>query len=470
MTPRLTVSYGTRWEYFPIPTRADRGLERYDFETNKVLVGGVGSVPKDLGVEVSKKLFAPRVGFAYRAGGDFVIRAGYGITYDPYPLARPLRTNHPILIELTNRGVNSVQPVYVGIRNGVPPIPVPDLGDGIINISSNVTAITLPTKFRRGYVQSWNMTLQKDLKWGFVGEVGYVASRSIRQLGFLELNWSPINGDEAGRQLNRKFGRSAATRLAGPIGSSIYDSMQARLQRRFRNGYSLDMTYTFSKNMGIAGITGSDELAPIQIPDLYYLNRSVTNIDRPHNLQITNILELPFGGGRRWLNNGGALSAIVGGWQVNNLFSAYSGVPFSVTAAATSLRAPGSSQRADLVKPEVEIFGGHGKGQPYFDPLAFKPVTDVRFGTAGWNILRGPGFAQWDFGLFREFKIKERVSIQFRAESFNFTNTPHFNNPGANVSNLRLNPDGSVLDLNGFGEITSSFGERQFRFGLRVAF
>ncbi len=165
------------------------------------------------------------------------------------------------------------------------------------------------------------------------------------------------------------------------------------------------------------------------------------------------------------------MSAIVGGWQVNNLISVYSGTPFNVTSSGTSLNAPGSSQRADLVKPKVEILGGHGKGQPYFDPLAFKPVTEARFGTAGWNILRGPGVSQWDFGLFREFRFKERYSIQFRAESFNFTNTPHFNNPGANVSDLRIDSTtGAITDLNGFSEITSSFGERQIRFGLRLGF
>jgi len=470
VTPKLTVSYGTRWEYFPIATRADRGFERYDFTTNKMLIGGVGSVPEDLGVAVSKKLFAPRIGIAYRATNDFVIRAGYGITNDPYPLGRPLRTNYPILVELTNRGPNSFQPAYVGIRNGIPPIPVPSLGNGVIDIPSNITAITLPNNFDRGYIQSWNLTLQKGLKWGFVGDVGYVASRSIRQLGFLEMNWSPINGGEAGRQLNKQFGRTASTRLAGPIGGFTYDSLQARLQRRFRSGYSLDVSYTFSKNIGIAGVSGSDDIAPIQIPGLYYLNRSVTNIDRPHNLAITNIIELPFGRGKRLLNDRGVLSAIVGGWQVNNLISIYSGTPFNVTASGTSLNAPGSSQRADLAKPKVEILGGHGKGQPYFDPLAFKPVTEARFGTAAWNILRGPGVRQWDFGLFREFRFKERYSIQFRAESFNFSNTPHFNNPGANVSNLRLDSSGNITDLNGFSEITSSFGERQFRFGLRLGF
>jgi hypothetical protein len=95
----------------------------------------------------------------------------------------------------------------------------------------------------------------------------------------------------------------------------------------------------------------------------------------------------------------------------------------------------------------------------------------VRFGNSGLNALRGPGVVNLDLGLFREFSATERVKIQFRAETFNATNTPHFNNPGTNVSNLRLNTDGSVSNLQGFSEITSAQDdERQFRLGLRVSF
>jgi TonB dependent receptor len=472
VTPKLSFSYGTRWEYFPLPTRADRGLERYDPSTNKMLIGGIAQVPRDLGVKISKTQFAPRVGLAYRITEDFVMRAGYGITNDPYPLSRPMRTNHPILIELTNRGGNTFQPASE-LAAGIPAIQTPDLSSGMIDIPGNITAITLPDEFNRGYVQSWNLTLQKNLKWGLVGEAGYVASRTIRQLGFVELNWSPINGGNAGQQLNRSFGRTAATRLAGPVGGSHFDSLQARLQRRFANGVQMDISYTWSKSIGLpVTIAGSDEIAPIQIPEFYYLNRGVTNIDRPHNLQITNLTELPFGKGKRWANSG-PLAAILGGWQINNLFGINSGTPFSITSSGTSLNSPNTSQRADLVKPEAVILGGVGPRQPYFDPTAFSAVNEPRFGTAGPNILRGPSVINWDFGLFREFRVRERVSIQFRAESFNFTNTPHFNNPvteNLDVSRARLAPDGRVLDFNGFGDITSSFGERIFRFGLRVGF
>ena len=156
---------------------------------------------------------------------------------------------------------------------------------------------------------------------------------------------------------------------------------------------------------------------------------------------------------------------------MNGIFSAYSGVPFTVTSAATSLNAPGNIQPADQVKPEVQILGGTGLGQSYFDPLAFAPVTAVRFGNSGVHNLRGPGVVNLDLGLFREFALTERFRIQFRAEAFNATNTPHFNNPGTNVSNLQLRPDGSVAALRGYSEVTSAADdERQVRFGLRISF
>ncbi len=465
---KLTFSYGTRWEYFPVPTRAHRGLERYDVNTNLMMIGGVGSVPKDLGVKVSKTLFAPRLGVTFRPTEGLVLRAGFGITNDPYSLARPLRTNHPAVLNLLLEAPNLAY--YSRTSDGIPLIPDPDLGNGIIPVPSPITVFTLPDKFTRGQIRSWNVAVQKELRWGFVGEAAYVGTRQIDQLGFRELNWSPIGGDQAGRQLNKLFGRTGQTRLIAPIGDSQYDALQTRLERRFRSGVQLGVFYTWSKSTGISGNPNSDGALRINIPEYYDLNRSLSDFDRPHNLSITNITELPFGPNHRWLNNGGVLSHIARDWQVNNILSFYSGTPFSVTASGTSLNAPENDQRADLVKPEVEILGGIGRTNPYFDPLAFQPVTEPRFGTAAFNLLRGPGVASWDLMVARQLQLRGQMNLQLRVEAFNVTNRPRFSNPGGNVSNLRLNPDGSVRDLNGFAVITSTQdgSERQVRFGIRL--
>ncbi len=473
---RLTLSIGTRWELFPMPARADRGLENYDPLTNKMSVCGVGNVPRDCGIGQSNHLLAPRLGIAWRAKEDFVVRVGYGITIDPYSLARPMRTNYPLLVVLNLNGANTFQPAGT-LRAGIPPVAAPNLGDGVIDIGPLVAANSLEKNFQRGYVQSWNLTLQKKLLWGFVGQAGYVATRQINQVGFKELNYAPINGGNNGRILAQRFGRTAETRLVTPIGNAHYDSLQSSLDRRYANGLQIGLSYTWSKSIGICCSENSDGLAAIQIPEFAALNKSVTNVDTPHNLQVNTLWELPFGKGRRWANRSSWISKFAGGWQVNAIYSAVAGQPFSVSSSGTSLNAPGSTQRADQVKGSVAILGGAGRGQSYFDPFAFKPVTDARFGTAGFNSLRGPGIANLDLGLFRQFAIKERINIQFRAEAFNSTNTPHFGNPGANASNLQLNPDGTVRNLGGFTEITSlqntgrdGIDERVFRLGMRISF
>lgn len=475
-TRNLTVSLGTRWELFPMPTRAETGLERYNVDTNKMEVCGLGSIPRDCGVAQSKRLLAPRVGLAYRLRSDFVLRAGYGITIDPYSLARPMRTNFPMMVVLNVNAPNAFASAGQ-LRNGIPAVPQPAVGNGIVDIPGTVAANSLDKRFIRGYVQSWNFTMQKTLRWGFVGQAGYVATRQINQTGFRELNYSPINGGQAGRILAQRFGRTAETRLTAPIGNSHYDSLQTSLNRRFANGFQFGASYTWGKGIGICCSENSDGLAAIQIPEYNHLNRSVINSNQPHNLVVNSSALLPFGKGQRWANGGGLLSKLAGGWQINAIWTAASGTPFSVSAAGTSLNAVGSSQRADQVKDKVQILGGAGRGLSYFDPFAFRPVTDARFGTAGFNTLYGPGLANLDLGVTREFAIRERIKLQFRAEAFNSTNTPHFANPGANVSNLQLNADGSVRNLGGYTEITGlqstgrdGIDERVLRFGLRISF
>ena len=161
---------------------------------------------------------------------------------------------------------------------------------------------------------------------------------------------------------------------------------------------------------------------------------------------------------------------IAGGWQLNGVFSALSGTPFTVTSSGTSLNAPGNTQTADQVLPAVQILGGVGRGNSYFDPNAFAPVTAVRFGNSGRNTLRGPGLANIDASLFRNVTFAGRT-LQFRAEVFNLTNRPAFNNPGANASAPTRAADGTILNLNGYTEITSAQAtERQVRFALRFTF
>ncbi len=470
LSRKVTLSYGTRYEFYPIPKRPDRGLERYDFVNNKMMICGVGSVPQDCGVSVSRKLFAPRIGIAFRATDTFVVRAGYGITYDPLNLARNLRSNYPIILVQNVTGPNSYQPGGT-LKAGIPEMKPVDFGNGVIDVPANYAVVSLGDEFQRGYVQSWNFTLQKKLPKGFIAQAGYVATRQVRTMGHMDLNVGRVGGGNASRPYNQKFGRTTSTILIAPVGTTKYNSLQTTLERRFAGGFNLQASYTWSKTNGICCADVGTGSPLIMIPEYYSLNRAVLGWDRPHTLTVTGYAELPFRKGNR------IASALFHGWQMNGMFSAYAGTPFTVTASGTSLDAPGNTQRADLVKAGVQTLGGTGRGQSYFDPFAFAPVTQARFGTAGFNIMRGPGLVNLDCGLFREFRLRERMKLQFRVEALNTTNTPHFSNPGANVSNLQLNSDGTVRNLGGFTEITSVTGtgregidERVIRVGLRFSF
>jgi hypothetical protein len=470
----LSVSYGVRYEYFPFPRRQDRGLERYDPATNTMLVCGVGTVPIDCGVRVSKKLFAPRLGIAYRVTDSLVWRAGYGINHNPFPIARALRTNYPVVLVLVLQGANSFLPAGT-LAQGIPSVTVPELGNGLLEMPKNLGANTVRDYLDRGYTQSWNFTLQSKLKFGFTGQAGYVATRETRQMGVLDINAGQVIGaGQSGRPLFAQFGRTAFTRVYQPLGTGQYNALQATAERRFSSSLGLGVSYTWSKTIGFTG--SADDTVPVNALAYFDRNRRLLNYDRTHMLHVTNVWELPFGKGRRWLSNGGAAALLLSGWQVSNILSLLSGTPFTVTASAASLDMPGSLQTADQVKPEVRKLGGAGRGQSFFDPFAFQPVTQARFGTAGINSLRGPGVVNWDFGVFREFRIREHCALQFRAEAFNFSNTPHFANPGGNVSNMTLNSDGTIRSLGGYTEITGVINlgrdgvdERQFRFGLRFS-
>jgi hypothetical protein len=471
--PRMTLSYGARYEYFPIPTRVDHGLERYNLQTNMMEIGGLGGIPKDLGIPMQKNLFSPRLGVTFRVTDTAVLRGGFGITNDPYSLARPMRTNLPILTNLVDESANSFTWLR-RVEDGIPIIPEPDLQSGTIPVPGNVTVVTLPDDFNRGRVESWNVAFEKELGWGLVGEAAYVGTRQVDQLGVREQNWSPIGGGSAGRQLVQRFGRTASTQLIAPIGNSHYNGLQTRLGRRFRNGFSFNVNYTFSRAIGIAGAVNSDNQPVIKIPELYDLNRGISGINIPHVVNIRSIAELPFGSGRRWLREPGLLSAVLGGWQLNNILSFRSGRPFTVTTSTTPLNTPSiGSNPADRVKDDVEILGGVGRGNSYFDPFAFAVVSEARLGNSGYNSMKGPGVAQWDLGLFRQIGLAGRRTLQVRVEAFNVTNRPQFGNPGSNRSSLQLNPDGSIRNLNGYTEITGTTGsksERQVRVGLRFGF
>ncbi len=309
----LTINMGLRYENFPMPTRGDRGMERYDFANNKMLVCGVGDVPKNCGVSNSNTLFAPRVGIAWRPNDKTVIRTGFGVNWDVWNLARSLRTNYPVLVVLNGNPANGFVPVS-SLEQGIPSIPEPNLGNGIIDIPNTYALTSSGTNFQRSYLMSWNFTIQRQLGKGFVGQVGYVANRQVRQNGHLDLNAGQIPGRGFnGAPYSVAFGRRVQTALVTPLGTTKYDSVQATLEKRLSSGLGLNVAYTWSKALGICCNSNSDGGPAIQALNFYNLNQSLADFDRTHNLQISSVYELPFGKGKKFARPASALPCWVAG-------------------------------------------------------------------------------------------------------------------------------------------------------------
>jgi hypothetical protein len=478
---KLTVDLGLRWELYPNRTRSlGMGIESYDPTTNEALIGGKGGIPRDNGVGFSKKLFAPRIGFAYQVTDSTVIRSGYGITYASHPWgAQSLRGWYPLTLVAVFSGVNGYQPVttdraYVaaGVPNaplgpnvGIPSICCPDIDKGRVPLP-NVAETGYPRAnelLHRGYIQSWNLIIERKLPWDILGSIGYVGSAQVRGFAFLDINASQIpgSGDE-GRPLFAQFGRTATTREWDGRTHSIYHSLQTTINRQLSKGLLLKGAYTWSKAIDEASYSDWTEFSWNALSQMYR-NRALASFDTPHNFQLGFLYELPFGPGKPWATSGTA-SSVLRDWQLNGVFAAYSGRPFTLTASGTSLNMPGNLQTPDQVKDNVEILGNVGDDGTYFDTTAFARVTDVRFGNVGRNTMRGPGVTNLDLGLFRTFKIGGSQQLQVRLEAFNATNTPHFSNPNGNVNSSNF---GKILSTDGNWAMGRS---RQFRFGVRFSF
>ncbi|MCP5112094.1 MAG: TonB-dependent receptor, partial [bacterium] len=209
---RLTINLGVRWEMYPMMTRAGRGgIEFWNPDTNIVSLGGAGGNPKDLGISTSKKMFAPRVGLAYRLTDKVVLRSGYGITYNPMPLARPLRGFFPLVVAKDFPGPNSFT-AFRPIEEGIPEFSGPDPSVGEAELPPEALNRSISgDKLSRGYVQSWNFIIESELPAQFVGSVGYVGTQTVRSFADLDINAAGAGGGQAGRPFFEKYGRTAGT-------------------------------------------------------------------------------------------------------------------------------------------------------------------------------------------------------------------------------------------------------------------
>jgi len=477
VTPKLTANFGVRWEKYPVPTQADGGIYIIDFPNRTINKCGVGALPMDCGIEVSNRLFSPSLGLAYRPTDRTVVRAGYSLSpsqtqmqnfSNAYAFPNDVQVTIAGDSTYTPSGWTATDQSYT-LNQGLPIIVAPPSVNGVYPIpraTGNATGLQSQKPYRRGYYQSWNVTVQREFGHGWLGSAGYVGTHAVLQSSSLNRNYGTLGGGAASQPWF-DLGITSSVGIPVPYGNDIYHSLQSSATKRFGQGFTFNGAYTWSKQISLS--------SSILIPGYGWMNRYISGSDRTHHLIFSGSYQLPFGKGKPYLSNSKAGDWIAGGWTVTGIFNRWSGTPFTVSASGSSCNCPGNSQTADLLKPNVAKIGTGVGGSPYFDPLAYGTVSGARFGTGGFNQLRGPGSTNIDLGVNRMFRITERWRVQIRAEAMNATNTPHFSNPNANRSLMTLNPDGTYK-LNGFTQITQPqllgrlIDQRYLQFAARITF
>lgn len=457
VSPKLTLNIGLRHEFYPTPKPRSRGgFSNFIPFTNSLEVAGYGDIPMDLGRETFYTNFAPRFGMAYRWNERTVVRGGYGISWVPladngYAYNFPVRENNSFQAASSFVEAGSM-------RQGFPafvPFAIPS--NGIIRPAPASIFNYVRPDAREAYVQSWNVAVQRQLPGQLALEVAYVGNKGTGITGVYNMNPGLVIGAGAnGQPFNQLFGRRDAINNIFFGTNSNYNSLQTKLDRRFSNGFALTTAYTWSKSID----STNEDNGGFR----YYINpernRARADNDIRHVFVQSYIYELPFGRGKAYANSG-PVAWLAGGWQVNGILTVQTGRPFNFTVPAGLINAPGNSNDPNLVggyRTPKEV-GTHAF---WFDPAAFAQPAAGTFGNIGRNSFNSPGLFNLDASLFRKFRITERFGAELRVESFNFTNSPKFNNPNGDITSAN------------FGRVTGAMaapnGPREFQLGLKVTF
>jgi hypothetical protein len=450
VTSRLTLNLGLRYELDAAPSQ-DLGQNSYfDMTRGKWIVstyhgsinlttqqvaayaydkyGAYMITTKEAGIDnniqtISHKQFAPRIGLAYRPFDNdrTVVRAAYGIFY---LLQRGNQSvsngiiNLPFILDEGKNAPRSAsgQPMLNTANFFNAP-----LGDGGPYLSQIDLFIRPP------YMQQWNFAIQHRFPGNIALEAAYVGNKGTRLERDIPFNY-PVPGPGAvnSRRVYPQFSGGDSYTNSG---SSNYNALQVKLEKRYSAGLSLLAAYTYSKLIDSSNLDSNNG---VQDPRNLALDRGVAQYDITQRLVTSYTYELPFGRGKHFLGGaGGFTNVLVGGWSLGGILTFQSGFPFSPSMNAD----PTNTGNAYDGRPNRIASGriDDWTVQRYFDVSAFTIPGLYQIGTAGRNILRGPGLANWDFSVLKTTHITERISHELRFEAFNVTNTPQFLNPDANI-------------------------------------
>jgi hypothetical protein len=470
ITPKLTLNYGLRYDYFTNPTEMYGRQANFDVNSGRLNVARDGS---DSLTQTDRNNFGPRVGLAYdlRGDGRSVIRGGYGLFYflDRGGIDNQLAQNPPysgfsqfnytdgFRITLSGRAPNG----SLDSRQATGALPIGNVNSVNLNNPQNVTVLAVLPDNKTPMVHQFNVQFQQQLTNDTALSVGYVGTRGRNLVLYYNLNGRIVD-QSAAIACPRSGGRAPGTNcfanggnanVRDDIGRSQYDSLQMQLERRFSKGWQFRAAYTFSKTkdngegaFDSVGDTGINFVEPF----------TTSRIDFPHVFSFESVLDIPFGRGRAFGSNiPRVVDVILGGWQLNGIFRAQSGQPFDVRR---------NGVRVDLVGEPYT-----GNDFPYLNFASFKEAPAGRFGNLERNSLRSPSTRQLNLGLTKNFG-NERVKAQFRTEFFNIFNTPQLSVPNTDLGSAPpTTPNGNV---NYFGVIrgTQAFSNRQIQLGLRLEF
>jgi hypothetical protein len=472
---KLTLNLGVRYEFATPQWERDNFMSSFDPATGKLLTARDGSIYDRSLVHPDRNNFAPRIGLAYAATSKTVVRSGYGVSYVHFNRLggeNQLWFNGPTVVEVaidqtpsqplctaTTDPTRCFRPTYQGYPTG-------------LNVPANFDTLKarvnyIPADTRTGYVQSWHLTVQRELARNLLFDVAYVGNKSTKLVVLGDLNQARPNGptENLSLQARRPLAAYQFIQSAFPGGTGTYHGLQAKLERRFTAGVYALNSFTYSK--AIDNASGHLEANNGDNSRVNYRNiraeKGPSSYDQTFNNTTSLVWDLPFGKGRRF---GGGMNAVVdgflGGWRLTGINTMTSGLPINLSyTPTTQFSVSGApTYRPNLVgdplAPEAErtVFN-------YLNRNTVVVPTDPSqpFGSAGRNVARSHAFYQADFGLHKDFRlVREETRLEFRAEFFNLFNTTNFMPANSNRSS------------GAFGTISSTFPARQIQFGLKLYF
>jgi hypothetical protein len=449
----LTLNLGVRWEYNEPFYVQNNNLGSFNLQTGQIVYAGQNGASSYL-YNPNHHNFAPRLGIAWQPFGSAktVLRIGSGYFYDQsasYNGLSSLGSVPPYRISST---YNSSLATPILLTN---PFPASLAG-------GTVTAAGIQPNYTTPVFYEWSFGIQRQLATDTLLDLTYFATKGTYLPVTINAN-QPAPGAGTTAQVNarRPFPNYGTISYYESVGNSSYQSLQMKLEKRYSHGLTVIASDTYGKSIdnspGAGATSDASKITP-QNSSCLACERGLSDFNVKNRFVVSAVWELPFGKGQKWVNTGGVAGALVGGWQINTIFTTQTGKPFTPYISANVSNTFGGADRPNVVAGCDPNNWNHTL-QSWINAACFTTPAAGTFGNEGRNNLIGPGLVNLDFSIARTFAFRERFRIQFRAESFNILNHPNFYLPATTF-------DAPAT----FSSISTAFDPRQMQAGLKVVF